>query len=93
MYSHVVIPPADVKFGEQAGSSDSRNKLRDKWEWCDVSAGPFVELLIVLYWSEFPVFLFNEEEWGCELALGLGDVPFVKVFLEEGCECFLFGLG
>jgi hypothetical protein len=55
--------------------------------------GPFVEFPVVLYWSEFPVFLFDEEEWGRELALGLGDVSLIEVFFEERCECFLFWLG
>jgi hypothetical protein len=91
-YSYIVVSPADVELGEQAGSSDSCNEFGDEWEWCGVSAGPFVELLVVLHRSEFPVLFFDEEEWGCELALGLGDVSLVEVLLEECCKCFLFWL-
>jgi hypothetical protein len=93
VYLYVVISPADVELGEQTGSSDSCNELGDEWEWCGVSAGPFVELSVVLYWSEFPVLLFDEEEWGRELAFGFGNVSLVEVFLKECCECFLFWLG
>jgi hypothetical protein len=93
MYSYVVVSPADVELGEQAGSSDSCDEFGDEWEWCSVSAGPFVKLPVVLHWSELSVFLFDKEEWGCELAFGLGNVSLVEVFLEECCECFLFWLG
>jgi hypothetical protein len=92
-YPYVVVSPADVELGEQAGSSDSCNEFRDEWEWCGVSTGPFVEFSVVLYWSELSVFLFDEEEWGCKLAFGLGDVSLLEVFLEEGCGCFLLRLG
>jgi hypothetical protein len=84
-YSYVIVSPANVELGEQAGSSDSHDEFWDEWEWCGISAGPFIELPVVLYRSKLPVFLFDEEEWGRELTFGLGDVSFVEVFLEERC--------
>jgi hypothetical protein len=92
VYLYVVVSPADVELGKQAGSSDSCDEFGDEWEWGGILAGPFIEFSVVLHRSELPVFLFDKEEWGCELALGLGDVSLVEVLLEECRECCLFWL-
>jgi hypothetical protein len=44
------------------------DKFGDEWEGVFVGDHPFIQLAIVLYWSHFPVFLFDEKEsagiWG-----------------------------
>ena len=48
-----------------------------------VSSGPFIDGSIVLYWSEFSVLLFDEEEVGGVGAPGFSyGAPF-QVFLDE----------
>jgi hypothetical protein len=53
----------------------------------------FVEALVVLYWSEFAVFLFNKEEGGGVGSLRGHYVSLSEVFFDEFLEGFPFFLG
>ena len=50
----------------------------------------FIKLPIVLYWSKGPILLFNKEEPGCIATLGLLDLLFLEVFIEEVSSRFEF---
>jgi hypothetical protein len=52
-----------------------------------------VEAAVVLHWSKFAVFLFNEEEGGGVGALRGYYVSFLEVFFDELLEGLPFFLG
>ena len=76
----------DIKLGEQLSSSQVVDKFRNKWEGILVRNGPLVKLSIVLYWSEFPSFFFDEEETASIRRVGSANpietkIPFKELFL------------
>ena len=61
----IVIPPANIKFGEVASIFQLVHKVRDERERVGISGGMFVEVIIVLARVEFSVLLLDKEEGGC----------------------------
>ena len=53
-----------VKFGEEGASTEMVYDLWDEWGDITISFGPFVDRAVVLYWPQFSIFLFDEEEFG-----------------------------
>ena len=48
-----------------------------------VSSGPFIDGSVVLYWSEFSIFLFDEEKVGGVGAPGFSYGASLQVLLDE----------
>ena len=61
----VVVPPADVYDYELGASTEVVDDLGNERGYISILLFPFVYELIVLYWSEFSVFLLYKEEIGC----------------------------
>jgi hypothetical protein len=61
-YVYVIIPLADVKFGEYDSSAEVANEVSNEWKGVLVMNRPGIDFPVVLYWSQFAVFLFDEEE-------------------------------
>ena len=61
----IVIPPSDVKFGENLCSLEFINKIRDEWEGVCIVNHVFIDITIVLTRADTTILLFNEEEEGC----------------------------
>ena len=61
----IVIPPSDVKFGENLCSLEFINKIRDEWERVCIVNHVFIDIAIVLTRADTTILLFNEEEGGC----------------------------
>jgi hypothetical protein len=60
----VVVSPSYVEFREQGSILSSGYEFWNEWQWVAVADGMFIEAAVVLYGSEFTIFLFNEEEGG-----------------------------
>jgi len=58
----VVVSPANVKLRKEAFLCQVIDKLRNEWQWIFVRDRPFVQIPIVLDWTEFAIFLSNQEE-------------------------------
>ena len=52
--------------------------------------GVFIEVVVILVGTEFPVFLFDKEERECLRGVGRVNLPGSKVFFEEVLGGFLF---
>jgi hypothetical protein len=59
--TYVVVSLTDVEFGEYDGSAKIMNEISNEWEGVLVTNRPSVDLSVVLYWSQLPVLLFDEE--------------------------------
>jgi hypothetical protein len=59
--TYVVVSLMDVEFGEYDGSAEITNEISNEWEGVLVTNCPSVDLSVVLYWSQLPVLLFDEE--------------------------------
>ena len=46
--TNIVIPPADVKFGENLCSLEFINEIRDEWEGVCIVDHVFIDIAIVL---------------------------------------------
>ena len=66
------------------------NDLGYQWGHIFILLCPFVQWSIVLYWMEFAIFLFNEEEIGCIGRFGNANCPLVQVLLYEFMDLSLF---
>src|SRR6202789_2139655 len=88
--SNVVVPPSDIQFSEVFGSFYFIRKFGNKREGISVFDGPIIQVPIVLTWSQLPVFLFDEEKWGCHRRLRRSDVSFFQVVFEEFIQFNLF---
>ena len=61
----VVIPPMDIKLGENFCSLEFINKIGDEWKGICIADSAFVDIAIVLTRTETAVFLVYKEERGC----------------------------
>lgn len=59
----IIASPSNVQLGEPASILKTIHKLWNKGEGILVGDGDFIQLLIVLYWSESPILLLDKEEW------------------------------
>ena len=88
--ANIVIPPTDVKFGEQFGVFEFVDEIRDEGEWIGVVGGMFVQVSIILTGVEAAVFLLDKEEWGCLGGVRRANLSTVEVLLEEVFGGFSF---
>jgi len=64
-YADVVISPSYVELGEEGAAGKAVDRLRYERGYVAIFLGPPVDWSVVLDWTKFSVFLFNEEEIGC----------------------------
>ena len=86
--ANVVIPPTNVKFGEQGGFLYIVNEFWDEGEWIGISDGVGVQVVVILTWMKGSVLLWHKEE-----GRGLGgfrgyNLSCLKVLLHKGLACF-----
>ena len=79
----VVVSPADVYNCEFGTSAEVVNDLGNEGGYISVLLCPFVYGSIVLYWSEFSIFLLYKEEIGCIRGFGYADCSPFEVFLYK----------
>ncbi len=58
----IIVSPSYIKFGKDMCILYLTDKIRDEWQGIAILDGVFIQLLVVLNWSEFTVFLFHKEE-------------------------------
>src|SRR6266478_6309522 len=90
--SNSVVPPSDVDFGKQSTPSEPIDDLGNQWGHVLVPLGPFVDRTVILYGSEFSIFLLDEEE-----VSGVGAPRFsygasFQMFLDEAVNLLDFFL-
>ena len=61
-YSDVIVSPSDVQLCVDIGSPQVANKRGDEGERVLVTHRPFVNFSVVLYRSQLPILLLDEEE-------------------------------
>ena len=59
--TYIVVSPLDITFGEVFGSLEVADDIGNKRKGIAVLDSELVELTIVLYKAEFPIFLFNKK--------------------------------
>ena len=59
---YIVIPPSDIKFGEDFGISQLVYEIEDEGKGVGVVNGVFIDITVVLTGAESSIFLFHEEE-------------------------------
>ena len=59
---NIVVSPSDIEFCEEGASTQTVNCLGNEGGDVTIPFGPLVYWTVVLDGSEFPVFLFDEEE-------------------------------
>ena len=70
---HIVEPPAEVKYGEELGTTEVGQDVGDKGEGVGVLDCDLIQLLIVLYKAEGTILLLDEEHGGSHGGLGRTD--------------------
>ena len=55
----VVVPPLYVQLCVDHGPSQFSDQCGDEGEWVLVAHCPFVDVSVILYWPQLPVFLFD----------------------------------
>jgi hypothetical protein len=74
---YVVVAPPNIEFREEGCSFYSIDKFWNEGERVSILDGPLIHFSVVLDRSQFPVFLFDEEEWGSVRALRWSDISFL----------------
>ena len=90
---NIVIPPMDIKLGEQFGIFEFVDEIGDEGEWISVAGGMFVQASVILTGAETAVFLLDKEEWGSLGEVRRANLSTVEVFLEEVFGGFSFFRG
>ena len=81
--SDVIVTPADIELGEIPSTSEPIDYIRCEWERIPVLNGDVVKFPVVLNEPQFPVFLFDEEDWRGNRRFTRPDIPFAKLFVQE----------
>ena len=89
-HSHIVVSPSNVELGEVPGILDPVNGFLDEGEGVAVLDSVFIELPIVLYWSQGSIPFENEKEWRRHWRVGVTNSARPKVFLDEAVKGLLF---
>ncbi len=79
----VVVPPLYVEFGEEGSSLELFQDHFYQGEGVVVMDCLFIQFSVVLDGLEFPILLFDEEEWRGIWGAQLLDISFVEVFCQE----------
>ncbi len=61
-YSYVVVPPSNVQFRIDMGVTEITYKVSDQGEWILVTYHYGIYFLVVLYWSQLSILLFDVED-------------------------------
>ena len=86
----IVVPPADVKLGEQFGIFKFVDEVGNEGKWVGVAGGMFVQVSVILTGAEATILLFDKEKWECLGGIGRTNLSTDKVFLEEVLGGFSF---
>ena len=86
--ANVVVPPANIKLGEQFGVFELVDEVRDEGEWVGVSGGMFVQVAVILTRAEATIFLLDKEEWGCLGGIQGADFSTIEVFWRKSLVAF-----
>jgi hypothetical protein len=62
--SDVVVSPPNIQGCEEFLPMKGFQDLLYLWDWIDVLYYLLVYFVIILQWSQHPIFLFDEEPWG-----------------------------
>ena len=62
---NVIVAPLYVELGEEGAATEPINDGWDEWGYIVVLLRPLVNGAIVLDWTQFAIFLLNEEEACC----------------------------
>src|SRR5277367_4876844 len=84
----VVIPPADVELAKKSLALHAFNAGGDAGEWGGIGDSVFVDRSVVLYGAPLACLLLNVKDWYTVGGVGLYNVPFLQVLVEE----FVLGL-
>ena len=60
--ANIVVPPSYIQLGVDHSPSQLSNQCGDEGERVLVAHRPLINVLVILHWSQLPVFLFDEEE-------------------------------
>src|SRR5258708_829385 len=90
---HIVEPPTEVKYGEELGTMEVGQDIRDEGEGVGVLDCDLVQLPIVLYEVKQTILLLDEEHRGSHRGLGWRDVAICKVLPAEVIKLLLFCRG
>jgi hypothetical protein len=91
-YSHIIVPPANVEFGEKGAGVYFVDQLRDERERVAVLDGPLIDASVILNWVKLSIFLLDKEERRCVGAFGQSNVALLEVLLHKFLQLFLFEL-
>src|SRR5258708_21886935 len=90
---HVVEPPAEVEYGEELGTTEAGQDIRNEGEGVGVLDHDLIQLLRVLYEAKRTILLLDEEHRGSHRGLGWMDGAIRKVLAEEVVKLLLFCTG
>ena len=88
--SNIVVPPADVKFGEVDGILYVIDEFCDERKRIGVPDSMAIEVSIILARTKGSILLWDEEEWCCLGRFGGDDSPSLKMFLDKSFAGILF---
>ena len=92
-YSDVIVSPSDVQLRVDVGSPQVANECGNEGERVLVTHRPFVDFSIVLYRSQLPILLFDEEEGRSIRRDGRSNIPFRQLFVNEVIKGFVLSAG
>lgn len=86
----IVVIPSDIGLSEDFGIMKFVNKVRDEKKRVHIPNGVFIQIVIILTWTEPCIILFEKEErQGLERVGGMnlsGDKVFIKKILVALCS-------
>ena len=87
---NVVISPLYIKLCKVGKLAKIVDEIRDEEQWVCIFDSMLVEILIVLDWVEFTIFLFDEEKGGGLQGFRWLNLSHLQVFIYEGFASFQF---
>jgi len=88
--ANIIIPPLNVKLGEDSGVFEFVDDVRDERERILVLDRERVQLMVVLHWTEFTILLLDKEERRSKRGNQGSDITLSGHIIEESIEGGLF---
>ena len=83
----IVVTTAEVQFGEELGTLETVNEVRDEEKGVCVADCPGVDISIVLNHAFRAILFWDKEDWRSLGRLALGNVSFGQVFVKPFLYC------
>ena len=86
----IIIPPANIEFGEDFCFLEFVNEIRDEEKGVCITDSVFIDIAVVLARAKTTILLFDKEEGGCLWGIQRMNFASLQIFIKKVFGCLSF---